>query len=62
MQFHSDKEGQYECHLTLKSGYDVRTFVIEATVFSKKKVVQIEFRTQATQSIVQNIPVVSLVI
>ena len=59
VQFYADKEGQYECHLYLKSGYDLRTIIIEATVTAEQRVTEIEFRTQAIQSLTQNIPVVS---
>ena len=42
----------------MKSGYDVRIIVIEATVTSEEQLTQIEFRTQAIQPLTQNIPLV----
>ena len=59
VQFYADREGQYECHLHLKSGYDLRTIIIEATVTAEQRVTEIEFKTQAIQSLTQNIPVVN---
>lgn len=58
IHFYADRAGQYECHLYLKSGYDIRTIIVEATVTSEQRVTEIEFRTQAIQSLTQNIPVV----
>lgn len=59
IQFHANREGQYECHILLKSGYDLRTIVVEATITTEERLMQIEFKTQAIQSLTQNIPVVS---
>ncbi len=59
VEFHAEREGQYECHIHMASGYDVRTFVIESTVLAKERLAQIEFKTQAVQPLTQNIPVVS---
>ena len=60
IRFHADKEGQYECHIQLKSGHDMRIIVIESTVLAEGKLAQIEFKTQAIQPLTQNIPVVSI--
>lgn len=58
VKFHADMEGQYECRVLLRSGYDMRTVYIEATVSAKEGLTQIEFHTQAIQPLTQNIPVV----
>lgn len=50
--------GQYECHVILRSGYDLRTVYIEATVTAEERFTQIEFSTQAIRPLTQNIPVV----
>ena len=60
--FHADTEGQYECRVLLKSGYDLRTIFIEATVSSEETITVIEFHTRAIQPLTQNIPVVSMVL
>lgn len=59
MEFQADEEGHYECHISLKSGHDLRILVIEATVVAKERLTQIEFKTQAIKPLTQNIPVVS---
>lgn len=59
VQFHADTEGQYECHVLLRSGYDIRNIYIEATVTAEEKLTEIEFHTQAILPLTQNIPVVS---
>lgn len=58
VHFFADKEGQFECRVALKSGYDLRTLYIEATVTAEERFTQIEFCTQAIQPLTQNIPVV----
>ena len=60
VQFHAETEGHYECHILLRSGYDMRTICIEATVTAEEKLTEIEFHTQAIQPLTQNIPVVSI--
>ena len=59
IEFQADQEGLYECHMLLKSGYDIRTIIIEASVSADEHPTQIEFRTQAIKAITQIIPVVS---
>ena len=58
VQFCANTSGQHECQILIKSGYDLRTIIIEATVSSKERHTWIEFHTQAIQPLTQNIPVV----
>ena len=58
VKFHAEFEGQYECHLVLKSMYDVRVVIIESTVFSTDKHTELEFNTKALLPLTQNIPLV----
>ncbi len=58
-EFQCPVEGQYKCHVILKSGLDVRLLVFEATVLPKDKKAQIKFETNATQPLTQKIPLVS---
>ena len=60
VDFCAEKEGQYECHLVLRSEYDVRTFVVESTVMALENATELEFHTPAMQPVTQEIPVVSL--
>lgn len=59
VKFHAEFEGQYECHLVLKSMYDVRVIIIESTVLSTDKHTELEFSTKALLPLTQNIPLVS---
>ena len=56
--FCAEKEGQYECHLVLRSEYDVRTLVVESTVMALERATELEFRTPAMHPVTQEIPVV----
>lgn len=56
--FGADIPGQYECHITLQSKYDVRVYIIEATVLEKGRYATLEFDTRATEPIIQQIPIV----
>lgn len=58
VKFHAEFEGQYECHLVLKSMYDVRVVIVESTVFSTDKHIELEFNTKALLPLTQNIPLV----
>ena len=59
IEFRADVPGQYECHITLRSKYDVRVYIIEATVLEKGRYATLEFDTRATEPITQRIPIVS---
>lgn len=60
VEFHGTVAGQYECHIMMKSGYDIRTVVVECTVLNEGQIAQIEFKTKAIQPLTQNIPMVIL--
>jgi len=58
VKFSCSTEGQYECHILLKSGLDIRLLVIEATVIPSNSQAQVAFKTNATIPLTQQIPVV----
>lgn len=58
IKFHAEFEGQYECHLVLKSMYDIRVVIVESTVLSTDKHTELEFNTKALLPLTQNIPLV----
>ena len=60
VEFCAENEGQYECHVVLRSKYDVRILVIESTVLARGRHAQLEFHTSAMQSVTQDIPLVRL--
>lgn len=60
IRFQADREGQYECCVFLRSGYDLRAIYIEATATAEERFTQIEFNTQAIQPLTQNVPVVNI--
>jgi len=60
IEFRAKEPGQYECHIILRSKYDVRIYIIEATVLEKGRHATLEFDTRATEPITQNIPIVSI--
>ena len=60
IQFCAESDGQYECRIIMKSGYDLRTVYVEATVSAKQRYTLIEFHSQAIQPLLQNIPLVCL--
>ena len=60
IEFRADVPGQYECHITLHSKYDIRVYIIEATVLEKGRYATLEFDTRATEPITQQIPIVSV--
>ena len=60
VRFHAEEEGQYECHVTLRSQHDVRVLVIESTVMARGRHAQLEFSTPAMQPLTQDIPIVSM--
>ena len=62
VDFCAEKEGQYECHLVLRSGYDVRTLVVESTVMALERATELEFHIPAMQAVTQEIPVVSCIL
>ena len=62
LEFRSEVPGQYECHITLHSKYDVRVYIIEATVLEKGRYATLEFNTRATEPITQQIPIVRMFI
>lgn len=57
--FYSDEDGQYECHVVLRSNYDVRVLVIETTVLARGRHAHLQFDTHALQSVTQDIPLVN---
>jgi len=59
VEFKAAEPGQYECHITMRSKYDVRVYFIEATVLEKGRFATLEFDTRATEPITQKIPIVS---
>lgn len=60
IEFRAEVPGQYECHITLRSKYDVRVYIIEATVLEKGRYATLEFDTRATEPITQQIPIVRI--
>lgn len=60
VRFHAEEEGQYECHVILRSQHDVRVLVIESTVMARGRHAQLEFSTPAMQTLTQDIPLVSM--
>jgi len=60
VEFKAVQPGQYECHITMRSKYDVRVYFIEATVLEKGRFATLEFDTRATEPITQLIPIVSV--
>lgn len=60
IEFRAKIPGQYECHITLRSKYDIRVYIIEATVLEKGRYATLEFNTRATEPITQQIPIVSM--
>ena len=58
VKFLTDEEGQYECHVVLRSEYDVRVVVIESTVMARGRHAELEFRTPALKPLLQEIPLV----
>ena len=58
VRFHAEEEGQYECHVVLRSQHDIRVLVIEGTVMARGRHAQLEFSTPAMQPLTQEIPLV----
>lgn len=60
LKFCATEEGQYECHVVLKSCHDIRVLIIESTVLAKGRQAKLEFSTQAMQPVTQEVPIVSM--
>ena len=59
VEFHAEEEGQYECHVVLRSEHDIRVLVIESTVMARGRHAELQFNTPAMQPLTQDIPLVS---
>lgn len=59
VEFLAEEEGQYECHVVLRSEHDIRVLVIESTAMARGRHPVLEFCTPAMQPLIQEIPLVN---
>ena len=54
--------GQYNCSVVLKSSNDIRVYRIECTIKNADSEIEMEFTSPAHQSVVQDVPIVSVIV